>query len=93
MPYLLTKVNVNIYADDTSLTHSDVELDNVTQVVNSELEKLKKRLQGNKLSSNIDNTISMIRGTKVMPADENGEKLLSNFTLDGEVIQQKIATK
>ena len=46
-PYSLTKVKVNVYADDTSLTHSDVKLDSVTQVMNSELEKLKGWLQGN----------------------------------------------
>ena len=44
MPYSLTKVKVNVYADDISLTYSDVKLDNVTQVINSESEKLKERL-------------------------------------------------
>ena len=44
MPYSLAKVKVNVYADDTSLTYSDVKLDNVTQVINSELEKLKEWL-------------------------------------------------
>ena len=42
MPYSLTKVKVNVCADDTSLTHSDVKLDNVTQAINSELEKLQE---------------------------------------------------
>ena len=37
IPYSLTKVKVNVYADDTSLTHSDVKLGNVAQVINSEL--------------------------------------------------------
>ena len=59
MPYSLTKVKVNVYADDTSLTYSAAKLDNVTQVINSELEKLKEWLQGNKLSLNIDKTTSM----------------------------------
>ena len=89
IPYSLTKVKVNVYADDTSLTHSDVKLGNVAQVINSELEKLKEWLQGNKLSLNIDKTISLIIGTKGTLTDENGEKLLPNFTIDGEPIQQK----
>ena len=93
MPYSLTKVKVNVYADDTSLTYSDVKLDNVTQVINSELEKLKEWLQGNKLSLSIDKTTSMIIGTKRMLTDENGENLLPNFTLDGEPIQHKNAAK
>ena len=93
MPYSLTKVKVNVYADDTSLTYSDVKLDNVTQVINSELEELKEWLQGNKLSLNIDKTTSMIIGTKRKLTDENGENLLPNFTLDGETIQHKNATK
>ena len=59
MPYSLAKVKVNVYADDTSLTYSAAKLDNVTQVINSELEKLKEWLQGNKLSLNIDKTTSM----------------------------------
>ena len=48
IPYSLTKVKVNVYADDISLTYFDVKLDNVAQVINSESEKLKERLQGNK---------------------------------------------
>ena len=93
MPYSLTKVKVNVYADDTSLTYSDVKLDNVPQVINSELEELKEWLQGNKLSLNIDKTTSMIIGTKRKLTDENGENLLPNFTLDGETIHHKNATK
>ena len=89
MPYSLTKVKVNVYADDTSLTYSDVKLDNVTQVINSELEELKEWLQGNNLSLNIDKTISMIIGTKCELTDENGENLLPNFNLYGEPIQHK----
>ena len=42
---------------------SDVKLDNVTQAINSELEKRKEWLQGNNLCLNIDKTISMIIGT------------------------------
>ena len=93
MPYSLTKVKVNVYADDTSLTYSDVKLDNVTQEINANLEELKEWLQGNKLSLNIDKTTSMIIGTKRKLTDENGENLLPNFTLDGETIQHKNATK
>ena len=91
--YSLTKVKVNVCADDTSLTHSDAKLDNVTPAINSELEKLKEWLQGNKLSLNIDKTISMFIGTKGMLIDENGEKLLSIFTPDGETILQRNSTK
>ena len=89
MSYSLAKVKVNAYADYTSLTRSDVKLDNVIQVVNSELGKLMEWLQSNKLSLNIDKTISLIIGTKGMLTDKNGEKLLPNFTIDGEPIQQK----
>ena len=93
MPYSLTKVEVNVYADDTSLTYSDVKLDNVTRVINSELEKLKEWLLGNKLSLSIDKTTSIILGTKRKLSDENGKNLLPNFTLDGKPIQHKNATK
>ena len=93
MPYSLTEVKVNVYADDTSLTHSVVKLDNVTQVINSEIEKLKEWLQGNKLSLYIDKTTSMIIGTKRKLTYENGENLLPNFTLEGKPIQHKNATK
>ena len=89
MRYSLIKVKVNVHADDTSLTYSDVKLDNVTQVINSELEKVKEWLQGNKLSLNIDKTISMIIGTKRELTDEKGEILLPNFNLYGEPIQHK----
>ena len=84
------EVKANVYADDTSLTHSDVKFDSVAQVINSELEKVKEWLQGNKLSLYINKTISMIIGTTRMLTDENGENLLHNFTLDGRLIQQKM---
>ena len=93
MPYSLTQVKVNVYADDTSLIYSDVKLNNLTQVISTELEKIKDWLQGNKLSLNIDKGTSMIIGTKRKLTDENGENLLPNFTLDGEPIQHKNATK
>ena len=89
MPYSLTKVKVNVHADDTSLTYSYVKLDTVAQVINSKLEKVKEWLQGNNLSLNIDKTISMIIGTKCELTDENGENLLPNFNLYGEPIQHK----
>ena len=73
MPYLLTNIKVNVYANNTSLTHADVKLESVIQVINSELEKLMEWLQGNELSLNIDKTISLIIGSKGMLADENGE--------------------
>ena len=78
-----------LFIDDTSLTHTDVKLGNVTQARNSELEKLTEWLQSNKLSLNIDKTISMIMSTKGILIDKNGDKLLSSFTFDGEPIQQK----
>ena len=62
-------------------------------MINSELEKLKELLQDNKLSINIHKTTSMIIGTTRRLTDENGENLFPNFALDGEPIQQKIATK
>ena len=58
-------------------------------MINSELENQKEWLQGNKLSFNIDKT-TMIIGTKRKLTDENGENLLSTFTLDGEPIQHKM---
>ena len=83
MPYLLTKVKVNVYADHTSLTHSDVKLDDITQMINSELEKPKEWLQGNKLSLNIDKTTSMIIGTKRKLTDENGEDQVAGDSIKG----------
>ena len=74
-------------------SYSYVKLDNITEVINSELEMLKEWLQGNKLSLNIDKTTSMIIGTKRKLTDENGENLLPNFTLDGKTIQHKNAAK
>ena len=62
-------------------------------MIKSESEKLKEWLQGNKLSLNIDKTISMIIGTKGKLTDENGEKLLSNFTIDGGVYSTNSSTK
>ena len=46
------------------------KLDNVTHVTDSELEKLKEWLQGNKLFLNIEKTTSVIIGTKRMLTDE-----------------------
>ena len=52
-----------MYADDTMISYSSKTLDELHMVLNAELVVIKKWLQGNKLSLNIDKTQAMIVGS------------------------------
>ena len=49
-----------MYADDTSISYSSSSLADINQTLNSELNELKKWLQGNKLSLNVLKTQALI---------------------------------
>ena len=59
-------------------------------MINSELENLKEQLHDNKLSLNIEKTISIIVGTKSMQTNENAEKPFPNVTIDGDLANNKV---
>ena len=63
-PFSLKKVKVTMYADDTSISHSSLSLDDVNQTLNSELSHLKQWLLGNKLSLNILKTQVLVVGSQ-----------------------------
>ena len=54
-------------------------------MINSELEKLKEWLHGNKLSLNMDKTTSVIVGTKRKLTDENEEICCLTLLLMGNI--------
>ena len=58
-----------MYAAVTSISYSSSSLVDINQTLNSELNDLKKRLQGNKLSVNVLKTQAMVVGSK--PKNKN----------------------
>ena len=58
-----------MYADVISISYSSSSLVDINQTLNSELNDLKKRLQGNKLSFNVLKTQAMVVGSK--PKNKN----------------------
>ena len=52
-----------LYADDTCIAHASNSIDDLTESMNTELEKLIKWLHGNKLTLNVTKTTSMIIDT------------------------------
>ena len=63
MPASLKRVKATMYADDTAISFSSDNIEEIDAVVNAELACLEKWLQGNKLSLNIVKTQAMIIGS------------------------------
>ena len=60
MAYVSNLLFSILFADDTNVFISGKNIENLTQIMNNELEKLAKWLQVNKLSLNVDKTHYMI---------------------------------
>ena len=58
MPYALKYSKTTMYADDTSLAYSAKSVSDISNVMNYELESLRKWLFSNKLSLNVAKTTS-----------------------------------
>ena len=53
-----------MYADDTTISYLSDNMEDLVVVVKSELSRLNRWLQGNKLSLNVVKTQAMIMGSK-----------------------------
>ena len=94
MPYALKCSKITMYADDTSLAYSAKNVTDISNVINYELESLRKWLHSNKLSLNVAKTTSLLIGTKNALQDKtNGELLKTEFRITGEFSEQKICVK
>ena len=80
--------------NDTSLARSAYDIKDITNVMNSELENLKKWLHGNKLSLNVAKATSMLIGTSRTLRDKiTGEPPRENFEISGEPDEQNNSVK
>ena len=94
MPYALKYSKTTMYADDTSLAYSAKSVSDISNVMNYELESLRKWLFSNKLSLNVAKTTSMLIGTRNRLQDKsNGELHRTNFNISDELIEQKTCVK
>ena len=94
MPYALKCSKITMYTDDTSLAYSAKNVTDISNVINYELESLRKWLHSNKLSLNVATTTSMLIGTKNALQDKtNGELLKTELRITGEFIEQKTCVK
>ena len=85
-----------MYADDTSVAHTSSSINDITKSINAELENLIKLLHGNKLTSNVANTTSMIIGKNRKLDQSNNRELIQAqmyFKILGEAIVQKRSVK
>ena len=64
LPLSLKFGEVNMYADDTSISYSSDSVTNINDSVNEDLDHLKNWLEGNKLSLNVAKTQSMLIGSR-----------------------------
>ena len=87
LPMSLRKCNVTMYADDTSISHSAKNISNLNDTPNSDLDRLKEWLQGNKLSLNDIKTQPMVVGSRpnLKKIADNKEETPS-FAIDGAEI-------
>ena len=63
LPFALKSAKVTMYADDTAISFSSNNMEEIDAVVNAELACVEKWLQGNKLSLNVVKTHAMIIGS------------------------------
>ena len=85
---------IKMYADDTSLAYSAKSVSDISNVMNYELESLRKWLSGNKLSLNVAKTTSMLIGTRNTLQDKsNGELLKTDFKISDELIEHKTSLR
>ena len=64
LPFCLERFQVTIYADDTSISFTARNVNDLNLTMNKELDSLRKWLQGNKLSLNVLKTQAMIIGSR-----------------------------
>ena len=64
LPFALREAHATIYADDTTISCSSDNMEDIVVVVKAELSRLTRWLQGNKLSPNVVKTQAMIMGSK-----------------------------
>ena len=94
MPCALKCSKITMYADDTSLAYSAKSVSDISNVMNYELENLRKWLSGNKLSLNVAKATSMLIGTRNTLQDKNnGELLKTELKISEELIEQKTSVK
>ena len=64
LPLSLKFREVNMYADDTTISYSSDSVTNIYDSVNEDLDHLKNWLESNKLSLNVAKTQSMLIGSR-----------------------------
>ena len=71
LPFALKRAKATMYADDTAISFSSDNIEEIDAVVNAELACLEKWLQGNKLSLNVVETQAMIIDRIVAKVEED----------------------
>ena len=64
LPFSLQNSQVTMYADDTTISYSSNNIDDINDYLNRDLNCLKQWLQGNKLSLNVIKTQAMVVGSR-----------------------------
>ena len=64
LPFCLQNSNVTMYTDDTTISHSSNNIDELNNYLNRDLNCLEHWLQGNKLSLNVSKTQAMVVGPR-----------------------------
>ena len=64
LPFALKNSEVTMYADDTRISYSSKNIDELNETLNSDLDSLKQWLEGNKLSLNVIKTQAMVIGSR-----------------------------
>ena len=94
MPRSLHDLKLTMYADDTSLAHASNSIDDITKSLNAELENLRKRVHGSKLTLNVAKTTSMIIGTnRKLHKSKSGQLIHAHFKISEEAIDQITTVK
>ena len=64
LPSSLKNSEVTMYADDTSISYSSKDIDELNETLNSDLDSFKQWFEGNKLSLDVIKTQAMVIGSR-----------------------------
>lgn len=74
--------NINLFADDTLISVSDINLESAIIKINNNLHTISEWLKINKLKLNTDKTKAMIIGHRTIPIDLNTDIKIENVKLE-----------
>ena len=95
VPFAFDRTRTTMYADDTSISYSSRSVNDLTQVINTDLDSIRLWLEGNQLSLNVAKIQSMILGSgvRLRSLGQNDDMASPDFQINEDRIAFKSNVK